>query len=146
MDWLKFAKRNKLKIYFLHYFHFNIVFFIKHQCCSINSPARKINKNVFIELFLNKEKFLPLQEKTEIPIIILIDNENKVIDNYQIKRFPTFLPLRADLNIHRVYDRFTSREERSLYQYLGFTFTFQKSSNSSSSGCDDGVCPPPAGY
>lgn len=96
------------------------------------------------------DQFLTLQEKTEIPIIILLDNENKVIDNYQIERFPTFLLLRADLNIHRAYDRFNTREEKSFYQYLSFIFTSQKSSggNSGSSGCDDddGVCPPPPGY
>ena len=95
-----------------------------------------------------KEQFLRLQEKTEIPIIILIDTENRVIENYQIKRFPTFLLLRTDLNIHRTFDRFTAREERSFYQYLSFLFTSQKSSGSNnSSECDDdGVCPPPPGY
>ncbi len=112
-----------------------------YQIITVVEPGQDIEKT--------KEQFLPLQEKTEIPIIILMDNENKVIENYQIERFPTFLLLRADLNIHRAYDQFNTREERSFYQYLGFTFTSQKSSGSSSSDCDDdddGVCPPPAGY
>ena len=76
-----------------------------------------------------------------------MDDENKVIEKYQIERFPTFLLLRTDLHINRAYDRFTTREERSFYQYLRFLFTSQKSSGSSYSGCDDdGVCPPPTGY
>jgi len=110
-----------------------------YQIITVVEPGQDIEKT--------KEQLLLWQEKTKIPIIILLDNERKVIENYQIEKFPTFLLLRTDLNIHRVYDRFTSREEKSFYQYLGFILTSQKSSGSSDSDCDDdGVCPPPPGY
>jgi peroxiredoxin len=95
------------------------------------------------------EALFTLQENTKIPLLILIDEDSKVIKSYQVERLPAFLLLRADLHVRRIYDRFTSRQEDSFYQYLGFTFTSQKSSgNSRSSGCDDdgGVCPPPPGY
>lgn len=93
-----------------------------------------------------KEKFLALQESTAIPLLILLDNEGKAEESYKIERYPTILLLRYDLHIKRAYDRFTSRQETSFYQYLSFLFTSQKSTGSSSSGCDDGVCPPPPGY
>jgi peroxiredoxin len=110
-----------------------------YQIITVVEPGQDIKKT--------KEQYLSWQEKTEIPIIILLDNERILIENYQIERYPTVLLLRRDLQIHRVYDRFTSREEKSFYQYLGFILTSQKSSGSSDSGCDDdGVCPPPPGY
>jgi hypothetical protein len=96
------------------------------------------------------EYFFTLQENTKIPLLVLLDKESKVVQSYQIERFPTFLLLRADLHVRRAYENFTRRQEDSFYQYLGFIFTSQESSGSSSgsSGCDDddGVCPPPPGY
>jgi len=93
------------------------------------------------------EGFFALQENTKIPLLILIDKESKIIKSNQIERFPTFLLLRADLHVRRIYDRLSSRQENSFYQYLGFIFTSQKSSGTSSSECDDnGICPPPPGY
>ena len=94
-----------------------------------------------------KEQFLSIQKNTKIPIIILMDDKNKVINNYQIKRFPTFLLLRTDLYINRVYDRFTTREERSFYQYLSFILTSQQNPDNNSNECNNnGICPPPPGY
>ena len=92
-----------------------------------------------------KERFMAWQEITEIPLLILLDDQNIAKESYQIERFPTILLLRPDLHVRRVYDRFTSRQETSFYQYLSFIFTSQKSTGSS--GCvDNGVCPPPPGY
>lgn len=91
-----------------------------------------------------KEKFLTLQKRTEVPLLILLDEEGKTVKKYQIERYPTILLLTSDLNIHRAYDRFTAREETNFYQYLKFLFTSQKSKNKSS--CDEGVCPPPPGF
>lgn len=94
-----------------------------------------------------KDNFLAWQDKTDIPILILLDDEGKAEESYQIERYPTILLLRSDLHIRRAYDKFTNRQETSFYQYLSFLFTSQKSSGSNSSGCDDdGVCPPPPGY
>jgi peroxiredoxin len=91
-----------------------------------------------------KEKFLTLQKRTDVPLLILLDEEGKTVESYQIERYPTILLLRSDLHIRRAYDRFTTREETNFYQYLKFLFTPQKSKNKSS--CEDGVCPPPAGF
>jgi len=91
-----------------------------------------------------KEKLLTLQKRTEVPLLILLDEEGETVKSYQIERYPTILLLRSDLNIRRAYDRFTTREETNFYQYLKFLFTSQKSKNKSS--CDEGVCPPPAGF
>ncbi|MDD5497842.1 MAG: redoxin domain-containing protein [Atribacterota bacterium] len=91
-----------------------------------------------------KEKFLTLQKRTEVPLLILLDKEGKTVKNYQIERYPTILLLTSDLNVRRVYDRFTTREETNFYQYLKFLFTSQKSNNKSS--CEEGVCPPPPGF
>ena len=77
-----------------------------------------------------KERFLTWQEETEIPLLILLDNEGKVAESYQIERYPTILLLRADLHVRRAYDRFTTRQETIFYQYLSFIFTFQKSTGS----------------
>jgi peroxiredoxin len=93
-----------------------------------------------------KDNFLALQDKTDIPLLILLDNEGKAEESFQIEKYPTILLLRYDFHIRRAYDRFTSRQETSFYQYLSFLFTSQKSTGSSSSGCYNGVCPPPPGY
>ncbi len=90
-----------------------------------------------------KEKFLTLQKRTEVPLLILLDEEGKTVESYQIKRYPTILLLTSDLNVRRVYDRFTTREETNFYQYLKFLFTSQKSNNNNKSSCEEGVCPPP---
>ncbi|MFW6148455.1 MAG: peroxiredoxin family protein [Atribacterota bacterium] len=89
-----------------------------------------------------RENFIPLQNNTEVPILILLDEDSKVIENYQIKDFPTILLLRQDLCVRKTYERFTIRKEKSFYQYLSFIFTSRKGS-SSSSGCEGGLCPPP---
>ena len=86
-----------------------------------------------------------LKEKTELPLIFLLDAEGKVSADYGIKNSPTILLLRVDLYVRKAYDRFTTRQEASFYQYLRFIFTSQKSKDSSG-GCDDGVCPPPPGF
>jgi peroxiredoxin len=86
-----------------------------------------------------------LKEKTELPLIFLLDAEGKVSADYGIKNYPTILLLRVDLYVRKAYDRFTTRQEASFYQYLRFIFTSQKSKDSSG-GCDDGVCPPPPGF
>ena len=91
-----------------------------------------------------KEKFLTLQKRAEVPLLILLDEEGETVKNYQIERYPTILLLTSDLNVRRVYDRFTTREETNFYQYLKFLFTSQKSNNKSS--CEEGVCPPPPGF
>jgi peroxiredoxin len=91
-----------------------------------------------------KEKFLTLSKRTEVPLLILLDEEGKTVESYQIERYPTMLLLKSDLNIRRAYDRFTTREETNFYQYLKFLFTSQKSNNKSS--CEEGVCPPPPGF
>ena len=78
-----------------------------------------------------KEKFLTLQKRAEVPLLILMDEEGKTVESYQIKRYPTILLLTSDLNIRRIYDRFTTREEANFYQYLKFLFTSQKSKNKS---------------
>jgi len=93
-----------------------------------------------------KDSFLAWQEKADIPLLILLDDEGKAEESYQIERYPTILLLRHDLHVRRAYDQFTTRQETSFYQYLSFTFTSQKSTGSSSSGCNNGVCPPPPGY
>lgn len=89
-----------------------------------------------------KENFIPLQNNTEIPVLILFDEDSRAIESYQIKNFPTILLLRHDLNIRKAYSDFNTRIEKRFYQYLTFTFTSQKGS-STSSGCEGGVCLPP---
>lgn len=91
------------------------------------------------------EKVNKFKDKTEIPLIILLDTEGKVSVAYEIKNYPTILLLRTDLCVRKAYDRFTARQEASFYQYLKFIFTSQKSKDSNS-GCDGGVCPPPPGF
>ena len=86
-----------------------------------------------------------LKEKTELPLIFLLDAEEKISADYGIKNYPTILLLRVDLHVRKAYERFTARQEASFYQYLRFIFTSQKSKDSSG-GCDDGVCPPPPGF
>lgn len=82
-----------------------------------------------------------LQEKSEIPLLFLCDGEVQVTKSFEIEKFPTIVLLRYDLGVRRVFSGFTTRVEKSFYQYLTFTFTSQKSS--STGGCDGGVCPPP---
>jgi len=91
-----------------------------------------------------KEDFNSIQHNTEIPLLILLNENNPIIDSFQIKNYPTMLLLRYDLKVRREFSGFSSRQEKSFYQYLSFTFTKQKSN--SSSGCEGGVCPPPEGY
>ena len=91
-----------------------------------------------------KENFIPLQNNTEIPFLILLNENNQIIDSFQIKNYPTILLLKYDLKVRREFSGFSSRQEKNFYQYLSFTFTKQKSS--SSSACEGGVCPPPEGY
>jgi len=90
------------------------------------------------------EDFNSLQNNTEIPLLILLDENNQTIDSFQIKNYPTILLLRYDLKVRREFSGFSSRQERHFYQYLSFIFTKQE--RSSSSGCEGGVCPPPEGY
>ncbi len=89
-------------------------------------------------------QYLSWQEKTEIPFLVLLDKGGKTAENYNFTENSAILILRADLHIRRIYDRFTSRQEDNLYQYLTFIFTPQTSNGGS--GCDEGVCPPPPGY
>ena len=91
------------------------------------------------------EKLNNLNNKVEIPFIILFDTEGNNNTVYGIKNYPTILLLRADLYVRKAYDRFTARQEASFYQYLRFIFTSQKSKDSSS-GCDGGTCKPPPGF
>lgn len=93
-----------------------------------------------------EEKFLSWQKDTKIPLLILLDEESKVVENYQIERYPTILLLRPDLYVRRVYDQFTGRQERSFYQYLSFIMTSRKSADSDNNDCNNGVCPPPPGF
>ncbi|MFO7814366.1 MAG: redoxin domain-containing protein [Halanaerobiales bacterium] len=95
------------------------------------------NKNLIEELN-------SIQDTTEIPLLILLNENNPIIDSFQIKNYPTILLLRYDLKVRREFSGFSSRQEKNFYQYLSFTFTKQNSS--SSSGCEGGVCPPPEGY
>lgn len=81
-----------------------------------------------------------LQEKSEIPLLFLCDEEAQVTDGFEVEKFPTIVLLRHDLVVRRVFSGFTSRVEKSFCQYLTFTFTSQ---NTGSSGCEGGVCPPP---
>jgi peroxiredoxin len=90
------------------------------------------------------EDFISMQNSTEIPLLILLDENNQTIDNFRIKNYPTILLLRHDLKVRREFSEFSSRQERNFYQYLSFTFTRQE--RGSSSGCEGGVCPPPEGY
>ena len=93
------------------------------------------------------ENFINLTEKTDVPLIILWDEQGKVNAEYGIERYPTILMLRVDLYIRKAYDRFTKRHEAGFYQYLNFTFTSQKTKDSGNSdGCDDGSCKPPDGW
>ncbi len=92
-------------------------------------------------------KLVMLQEETEIPLTILVEDNaesSEVLDCYEIEGYPTFILLRDDLCVRKVYSKFTVREESAFYQYLNFLLTCQK--ENSSSECDDGVCPPPPGY
>lgn len=82
-----------------------------------------------------------LQEKSEIPLLFLCDEESQVSKDLEVEKSPTIVLLRNDLSVRRVFSGFNSRVEKNFYQYLTFTFTSQKSS--SSSGCEGGVCPPP---
>ncbi len=91
------------------------------------------------------ERLSQLKEKKEIPLIILLDVEGEVSANYEIASYPTILLLRVDLHLRRAYDRFTTRQEASFYQYLKFIFTSQKSKDTGN-GCSDDVCPPPPGF
>jgi hypothetical protein len=91
-----------------------------------------------------KEDYLSLQNKTEIPFLVLLSENKQTMDNFQIRNYPTILLLRPDLKVRREFSGFSSRQENNFYQYLSFTFTSQKSSGAS--GCDGGVCPPPEGY
>ncbi|HNR66328.1 MAG TPA: redoxin domain-containing protein [Atribacterota bacterium] len=91
------------------------------------------------------EKLNNLKSKAEIPLIILLDTDGKINTVYGVKTYPTVLLLRTDLYVRKAYDRFTSRQEASFYQYLKFIFTSQKSKDSGN-GCDDGVYPPPPGF
>lgn len=86
-----------------------------------------------------------LKDNTELPLINLLDNEGKVKNDYGIKNYPTILLLRPDLYVRKDFDRFTTRQEASFYQYLKFIFTSRKSRDTSN-GCDNGLCPPPPGF
>jgi|LDZT01.1.fsa_nt_gi peroxiredoxin len=90
------------------------------------------------------EELDSIQNNTEIPLLILFDENNKTIENFQIKNYPTILLLRHDLKVRREFSDFSSHRERNFYQYLSFTFTKQEKGSSSS--CEGGVCPPPEGY
>lgn len=90
-----------------------------------------------------REKYISLQEKIEIPLLILWDEEAQVTDSFEIRKFPTIVLLRYDLGVRRVFSGLSTQVEKSFYQYLTFTFTSQKTG---SSGCEGGVCPPPPGY
>lgn len=91
-----------------------------------------------------EEDFNSIQNNTEIPLLILLNENNQIIDSFQIKNYPTILLLKYDLKVRKEFSGFSSRQEKNFYQYLSFTFTKQNSS--SSSGCEGGVCPPPEGY
>ncbi len=101
-----------------------------------------IHQDKLIEVI--QERLFNLKEKTEIPLIILLDVDGKANASYEIESYPTILLLRSDLYVRKVYDRFTTRQKASFYQYLKFIFTSKKI-NDNSSGCDGGVCPPPPG-
>ncbi len=90
-----------------------------------------------------KERFLTWQEETEIPLLLLLDKEGKLAENYQIERYPTILLLRADLHVRRAYDRFTTRQKTRFYQYLSFIFTSQSRTGSNGNSCVDDLCLPP---
>ena len=87
------------------------------------------------------ERLNYIQNNTEVPLLILFDENSQIIDSFQINNYPTILLLRHDLEVRREFSEFSSRQERNFYQYLSFTFTKQESNNSS--GCEGGVCGPP---
>jgi len=91
-----------------------------------------------------EEDFNSIQNNTEIPLLILLNENNQIIDSFQIKNYPTILLLKYDLKVRKEFSGFSSRQDKNFYQYLSFTFTKQNSS--SSSDCEGGVCPPPEGY
>jgi len=91
-----------------------------------------------------KDKFINLQKRTEVPINLLAVDNKQILEDYQIEGYPTIILLRNDLCVRKIYSKFTDHVEKSFYQYLTFIMTCQKSSSDSS--CDSGVCPPPAGY
>jgi len=99
----------------------------------VSEPGEEINNQI-----------TSIQEQTDIPLILLIDDNGEVPESYQIEGFPTMVLLRDNLCVVKVYSKFTDRQERMFYQYLKFIFSYPKQSGSS--GCDGGVCPPPPGY
>ena len=99
----------------------------------VSEPGEEINNQI-----------TSIQEQTDIPLILLIDDNGEVPESYQIEGYTTMILLRDNLCVTRVYSKFTARQERMFYQYLKFIFSYPKQNGSS--GCDNGVCPPPSGY
>jgi len=99
----------------------------------VSEPGEEINKQI-----------ISIQEQADIPLILLIDDNGEVPESYQIDGFPTMVLLRDNLCVTKVYSKFTDRQERMFYQYLKFIFSYP--AQDGSSGCDNGVCPPPPGY
>lgn len=91
----------------------------------------------------NFSKYLDIQG---IPLTILVADDTEVLKKYNIESFPTVLLLRYNLSINKIYSKFSTREERSFYQYLNFSLQCQPKNNKDSSGCNNGVCPPPPGF
>src|SRR6056297_3747669 len=62
-----------------------------------------------------EEDFNSIQNNTEIPLLILLNENNPMIDSFQIKNYPTILLLRYDLKVRREFSGFSSRQEKSFY-------------------------------
>lgn len=93
-----------------------------------------------------RDSFIKYLDIQEIPLIILVADNTEVLEEYNIESLPTVFLLRYNLSINKIYSKFNTREERSFYQYLNFSLQCQANSNGDSSGCNDGVCPPPPGF
>jgi len=89
----------------------------------------------------------------KISFTILLDSQNEVSNLYNIEILPTTIFLAKNLVVKRVYPGLLSKQQNLMFQYLSYFLDAKekkegapKKENKEDDGCDDGVCPPPAGY
>ena len=117
--------------------------FLKHFQPKEHCQIIVINNTELKEQEKN-EAWQTLTKATDIPMTVLWDENGTVKNTYQIEDTRAIVLLQDDLTVKEIYDDYSSRQEKRLYQYLGFILPSQKEEEDNA--CHGGVCPPPPGY
>lgn len=114
----------------------------KYQVIMINSRKE-----------LEEEDIIQIKEfwtNKKISFTILLDSQDEISNLYNIEVLPTTIFLAKNLVVKRIYPGLISKQQNMMFQYLSYFLEAKekgapKKETKEDDGCNDGVCPPPAG-